>query len=277
MQGTNTTVYEVTDFQQDVLEASYQIPVLVDFWAPWCGPCRILGPVLERLARKHAGRWKLVKVNTDEHPELAMAYGIRGIPAVKLFVKGEIAGEFVGALPEHAIEQWLAEVLPSESKALMTQAEQLLEEGRLREAEPLVRQLLATTPDEDKGRVLLARIRVFDNPGEAERLLEGLDIAEASYLQQIEGIRTLIRLWRLKNQPDALPEGPGRNLYLEAIEALSRKDFDTAVERLIDLLRKDRYYDNDGARKAGVAIFTLLGSRHPVTQRWRRTFDMWLY
>jgi putative thioredoxin len=277
MQGTNTTVYEVTDFQQDVLEASYQIPVLVDFWAPWCGPCRILGPVLERLARKHAGRWKLVKVNTDEHPELAMAYGIRGIPAVKLFVKGEIAGEFVGALPEHAIEQWLAEVLPSESKALLTQAEQLLEEGRLREAEPLVRQLLATTPDEDKGRVLLARIRVFDNPGEAERLLEGLDIAEASYLQQIEGIRTLIRLWRLKNQPDALPEGPGRNLYLEAIEALSRKDFDTAVERLIDLLRKDRYYDNDGARKAGVAIFTLLGSRHPVTQRWRRTFDMWLY
>ncbi|CAM3295450.1 thioredoxin [Rhodothermus bifroesti] len=277
MQGTNVAVYEVTDFQQDVLEASYQIPVLVDFWAPWCGPCRILGPVLERLARKHAGRWKLVKVNTDEHPELAMAYGIRGIPAVKLFVNGEVVGEFVGALPEHAVEQWLAEVLPSETKALLAQAEQLLEEGKLREAEPLVRRLLAAAPEEDKARVLLARIRIFDNPDEAERLLEGQDVAEAGYLQQIEAIRTLARLLRLKHQPEALPEGPGRAFYLEAIEALARKDFDTAVERLIDVLRKDRYYDNDGARKAGVAIFTLLGSRHPVTQRWRRTFDMWLY
>ncbi|BBM72223.1 thioredoxin [Rhodothermus marinus] len=277
MQGTNATVYEVTDFQRDVLEASYRMPVLVDFWAPWCGPCQILGPVLERLAQKYAGKWKLVKVNTDEHPELAMQYGVRGIPAVKLFVNGEVVGEFVGALPEYAIEQWLAEVLPDENRAQLEQIEQLLDEGKLAEAEPLLRKLLAADPGNDKARVLLARIRVFDDPDEAERLLENLDIAEAAYLQQIEGIRTIARLLRLKDQPESLPEGPGRDFYRQAIEALARKDFDTAVERLIDVLRKDRYYDDDGARKAGVAIFTLLGARHPVTQRWRRTFDMWLY
>lgn len=277
MQGMNAVDYEVINFQRDVLEASYQIPVLVDFWAPWCGPCRILSPVLERLAQKYAGQWKLVKVNTDEHPELAMQYGIRGIPAVKLFADGKVVGEFVGALPEYTIEQWLADVLPDENRAQLEQIEQLLDEGKGTEAEPLLRKLLAVHPNHDKARVLLARIRVFDNPDEAEQLLQNLNIAEAAYLQQIESIHTLIRLLRLKDQPEALPEGLGRDLYLEGIKALARKNFDTAIERLIDVLRKDRYYDDDGARKAGVALFTLLGTRHPVTQRWRRTFDMWLY
>lgn len=168
-------------------------------------------------------------------------------------------------------------MLPDENRAQLEQIEQLLDEGKLAEAEPLLRKLLTADPGNDKARVLLARIRVFDDPDEAERLLENLDIAEAAYLQQIEGIRTIARLLRLKDRPEDLPEGPGRDFYRQAIEALARKDFDTAVERLIDVLRKDRYYDDDGARKAGVAIFTLLGARHPVTQRWRRTFDMWLY
>ena len=103
---------EKPNFQVEVIDKSHEKPVLVDFWAPWCGPCRVLGPSLEKLARESKGAWRLVKINADNHPDLIMQYGVRGIPAVKLFVDGEITNEFVGSIPENAIRKWLAESLP---------------------------------------------------------------------------------------------------------------------------------------------------------------------
>lgn len=100
-------------FQREVLDKSREKPVLVDFWAPWCGPCRVLGPTLDRLARASEGRWRLVKINTDRHQALAQHYGVRGIPSVKLFVDGGVVAEFTGALPEPALRRWLDEHLPS--------------------------------------------------------------------------------------------------------------------------------------------------------------------
>ena len=100
------------NFEEDVIETSHRKPVLVDFWAPWCGPCRVLGPTLEKLAKESQGQWRLVKINADTFPGLTQRYGVRGIPAVKLFVDGVVKDEFVGALPEHAVRQWLDKALP---------------------------------------------------------------------------------------------------------------------------------------------------------------------
>ncbi len=100
-------------FQTQVLDKSHDKPVVVDFWAPWCGPCRTLGPTIKKLAQESGGAWRLVKINTDAHPHLSQRFDIKGIPAVKLFVGGEVTAEFTGALPEHQLRQWLAEHLPA--------------------------------------------------------------------------------------------------------------------------------------------------------------------
>jgi putative thioredoxin len=99
-------------FQTQVLDKSHDKPVVVDFWAPWCGPCRVLGPTIEKLAKESGGAWRLVKINADKHPALMQRYGVRGIPAVKLFVDGEVSAEFTGALPEAQLKRWLDEHLP---------------------------------------------------------------------------------------------------------------------------------------------------------------------
>src|SRR5512146_3135168 len=115
---------DVKDFTKDIIDRSKSIPVLVDFWAEWCAPCRILGPVLERLAEKYKNRFVLVKVNTDKNPEIAARYGIRGIPNVKLFVDGTVSDEFTGALPVQAVDQWLKKALPGKNASEIEKAKE---------------------------------------------------------------------------------------------------------------------------------------------------------
>ena len=268
--------YEVDDFQQDVIEASDDAPVLVDFWAPWCGPCKQLSPVLESLAEAHDD-WALVKVNVDDNQEPAQAYGVRGIPAVKLFVNGEVAAEFTGAKPKHAIESWLEEHMPSEAKSRIAKAKTALDEGRHEDAEQLLWPVLEDDPEHDEAQVLQARALAFKDPTRAQALADAADVADPTLRQIRDAVETVARLLELGESPSDLPEGGARNDYRAALDALTNQDFDSAIDHFIDVVRVNRDYDDDGARKACVALFTLLGEDHPVTQDHRRTFDMALY
>lgn len=270
--------FDVVDFQQDVIAASYETPILVDFWAPWCGPCRILGPVLEKLATSSEGRWKLIKVNTDEHQQISGQFGIRGIPAVKLFVDGAVVNEFTGALPEHAIRNWLDEAIPSEDKQKLGMAEAALAAGETETAKGLLEALLDEQPGDAKARLLLAKIEALQDPSKAYQLVKDIQGEDPASLSLLENIRTLGTLAaRSKDNGADLPSEPGYDFYRKGMDAVATGDWDTALQAFIEVIQKNRYYDDDGSRKACIAIFDLLGPTDELTRKHRRMFDMVLY
>ncbi len=271
MNGT----YEIQDFETDVIERSRQLPVVVDFWAEWCGPCKVLGPVLEKLAAEDAGRWALAKVNTEVFQEEARRYGIYSIPNVKMFFSGEVIGEFVGALPDYSVRQWLESVLPGRHVQRIEEAAELLESGDEAGARDIIEAILAEDPDDKEARVLLAGILLFDDHGKAAELVRGID--EPKLSEQIETVTTISRLFDISDHAERLEESPTKETYQSAIAALRRKDFAGALEGFIGIIRSDRFYDEDGSRKACIAIFRLLGDEHPVTASYRREFTGALY
>lgn len=269
-------VYDTNNFQKDVMERSRQIPVLVDFWAEWCGPCKILGPVLEKLAEKYKGRWELVKLNTENYPQIATQYGIRSIPNVKLFVDGQVVNEFVGALPESAIEQWFKKALPSKYREKLNEAQQLISNGKINEARKLLEEIVASEPDNDHANALLARLLVFSNPGEAVEFAKRIEPGSA-YFETAESIQTFANLFQHLNNSDNLAESISKKNYLKAIADLHEQNFEAAIQGFIEALQADRYYDDDGSRKACIAIFKFLGEDHPISKKYRPAFSSALY
>lgn len=263
--------YEVSDFNKEVIEASQNQPVLVDFWAPWCGPCRALSPTLEKLVAEADDQWSLVTVNSDNHQDLSLAYEVRGIPAVKLFSGGEVIAEFTGAMPEYAVKQWLDQHLPSESSKSLATVRDFIETGRLSEAVVLLEEM-DTDPD---ARLLLASILTLSDPERAMTLAASVVPNNAEGEVTKAAVETVAGA-ALRSDKD-LPEGPGRDDFVLALNNLAAGDVVTAIEHLNQVLLKDRYYGDDAARKLGVAVFTLLGNGDPGTRELRRTFDMYLF
>jgi putative thioredoxin len=266
--------FEVQRFEEEVIEASHKKPVVVDFWAPWCGPCRVLGPVIEKLAGEQSDLWDLVKVNSDDHPEISARFEIKGIPAVKMFVGGVVVDEFTGSLPEPAIRQWLEKALPSEAKNLLREAEQLWDAGDLAAAGELLDGVLENEPTNPTAAGLRAGLLAFSDPARALLLAQTAMTGEPRVVQIAEAVHTLSELLQKKDLDDS---EEGSQDYAAAVEALKEDRIKDVFPLLIEVLKKNRFLHDDAARKLGVSVFTVLGPVHPVTRAFRRTFDMWLY
>ena len=267
--------YDVQNFQQEVIQKSFEKPVLVDFWAEWCGPCKILGPVLEKLAEKHNDKWVLAKVNTEVHQELAMQYGIRGIPNVKLFIDGQVTDEFTGAMPEAAIEQWLQKAIPSKFAQHVAQAADLLQRGDIQKSQEILESVLAAEPGNLAAKAMLARSLAFSNPQKAVELAQDLEGTEHYNLS--EALNEIAYLYDRAENPDKLPEAPVKSQYLQAIADLKQLDFEKALKTFIEIIIEDRYYDDDGARKACIAIFKYLGDSSELTRDYRTRLSRAMY
>ena len=237
------------EFQQRVIERSSEVPVVVDFWAEWCAPCRTLGPVLEKAVAERAGAVELVKVDVDANPGVAARYRIQGIPAVKAFRDGEVAAEFTGAAPPAAVEEFLDSVVPSE-------AEQLAAQGAAAGDEESLRRALELDPRRADAAVPLARLLLRrGEPEEALRVAEPLTGADFA----ASGVAARAEL--------ELAGAPPR-------EAFSAWD-DGDHERALELLQKgvaasDDPERRDLLRRVMVAIFTELGPEHPLAREHRR-------
>ena len=263
---------DVADFEQEVLAASHEKPVLVDFWAPWCGPCRQLGPILEALSEEEGAPFTLAKLNTDENQTVAANYGIQSIPAVKLFVDGEVADEFIGALPERQVRDWLANAIPSEAGKLLGDAQEAVGAGAREEAEAVLEEAILKEPANAAAAILLAKLIVFRDPERAEALSHtpGAEFADA------EAVLNVARL-RQKGAETDLPESPGREPYVQAIDALGRGELDECLGGLINSVRSDRHFHDDLARRSLLYFFNVLGDRHELTQKHRKALEMALF
>jgi len=268
----NSKNKSMVDFQKQVIERSHTIPVLVDFWASWCGPCRMLGPVLEQLAKEQKDQWELVKLNTEEQPELAQEYGIRSIPNVKLFYSGKVVGEFAGALPKFQLEQWLAANLPDPSAA---ELQAILDGATTRprqETEQLILGFLTAHPDNKEAGLALARFIVFEQPKEAVVAVDAIRLGDPLY-DAAEDVRTLARLMQF----DPENGSPAAGLLDAARRALQSNDPETAIQKIIEAAMADKSFSDELPRRAAIALFRLWGNGHELTRKYRRRFDMTLY
>lgn len=275
MVATVLDVVEPAQFEREVIEGSRHRVVVVDFWAPWCQPCKVLGPVLERFAEQDVGRWLLARIDVQQHPELSAPYEVTGIPAVFGFRDGRVVDQFVGSLPPPQVRAWLDRLSPPPADLAVFAAEQTADPtakaARFREA-------LALQADHPRALLGLAELE----PDRAEALVAALPVALPPDLAARRA-RLVARIESRGADGSALAAAVAANpTDLDARWRLAHVhaaagDLDHACAELLEIVRRDRKYRDDGARKAMLALFDLADPHAPLIQIWRKRLSMELF
>ncbi|VVD99361.1 thioredoxin [Pandoraea eparura] len=272
----------LASFDTDVLAVSHQVPVLADFWAPWCGPCNVLGPLLEKLEAEAQGRIRLVKINADENAQLCAEYGVRSLPTVVAFVDGEPVDHFVGALPEGKLRAFIDGIVPNPAEMARRAAREALMAGTPEVARDALQAALALDPAHDEVRLDL--VDVLLGMDEVDRARAELALLSprtaASGDARIAALNTRIAaaeqashlppaqalLARVQADPDNLQA----KLDL-ANRYLADRAYEPALQTLLEIVQRDRRFGDDAARKSMLAIFDALSETDPPTvAAWRR-------
>ena len=276
--STHIAELNAGNFAHEVVEASRQLPVLVDFWAEWCQPCRQLSPLLVSLATELAGKLKVVKINTDRERELAAKFGIRNLPTVMLFKDGRPVDQFSGLIPKSAIMDFLDRHMPRESDALLQQARESADSGDLAGAVSLLRKALADDPDNNRIHPVLIRLLIkAGDYVQAEQLIKNLPV-NLQHSDDISVLQASLRfLGILRDAPDVpalvadIEKDPDDLLsrYQLSAHKVILEEYEAAMDQLLEIIRRDRTYRDDGARKALLDIFTILGNSGDLVKRYR--------
>lgn len=272
----------LASFDDDVLAVSHQVPVLADFWAPWCGPCNALGPLLEKLEAEAQGRLRLVKINADENAQLCADYGVRSLPTVVAFVDGEPVDQFVGALPEGQLRAFIERVVPNPADMARRVARDAIAEGRPEVARDALQAALALDPAHDEIRLDLVDvlIEMGDLAGArtelaliSPRTAAGGNVRIAALetrLAAAEQASHLPPAAQLLQRVQAEPDNLQAQLDL-ANRYLADHSYEQALETLLSIVQRDRTFGDDVGRKSMLAVFDALSSADPATvATWRR-------
>ena len=272
-------------FERDVLQASQKVPVLVDFWAPWCAPCRALKPILEKLAGEYQGRFLLAKVNSDEHPQLSAQFGVRGIPNVKAFVDGKLVDEFTGALPETGVRAFIDHLIPTPGEKLRRTARALVTQGDFDEAERHLRSALELEPGNHAVRLDLVELLLAKNShAEADALFA--PIPERERDERADRLYSVLELWKKRQKLPPIeqleatlaanPDDLSARLALgERLVADGR--FEPALAALLEVVRRDRGALRTSARKLMVEVFNLAEDQAGLVSEYRKLLAGALY